>query len=357
MKIATIIGARPQFVKAAVVSNSIKNKQSVTEVIIHTGQHYDINMSDVFFAELGIPLPTHNLNIGSGSHGDQTGRMMIRIEDVLKKENPDIVLLYGDTNSTVAGALVAAKLQIPIAHVEAGVRSFNRLMPEEINRVVTDHISTWLFCPTKVASKNLSKEGITVGVNNVGDVMYDCNLLFGQIAEKKSSILDDLDLQSSQYYLATIHRPENTDHPQRLREIFGALAKLDLPVLLPIHPRTKNILAKEKIVINDKVIRVVDPISYFDMVKLQKHATMILTDSGGIQKEAYFCKVPCITLRDETEWTELVDSGWNRIVGAESDRILSAVESFQTENLQPFQNLYGDGRAASKIIEMLISEY
>jgi len=361
------LGARPQFVKASVVSRAIQihndsstaPEQHIQEILVHTGQHYDVNMSDVFFKELSIPQPGYHLAVGSGLHGLQTGKMLMRIEEILVKERPDIVLVYGDTNSTLAGALAASKLHIPVAHVEAGLRSFNREMPEEINRVLTDHISGLLFCPTRTAVENLMQEGIDQNVYNVGDVMYDCHLHSLEVAERESLILRDLGLSEgtsvSDYYLATVHRPANTDVPERLRDIFGALSELEAPVILPLHPRTKKVCENTDIEPGQNV-RIIEPVSYLDMCLLQKSAIAILTDSGGVQKEAYFCRVPCVTLRDETEWVETVENGWNVVVGANKARILSAVETFRTEGLpETTGNLYGDGKAAERIVAMMSS--
>lgn len=344
MKICTIIGARPQFIKAAVVSRAIRehNKSPsplegegrgegnrICEVIIHTGQHYDYEMSQVFFDQLEIPKPDYHLNVGSGQHGEQTGKMLIGIEEVLLKERPDWVLVYGDTNSTLAGALAASKLHIKIAHVEAGLRSFNRRMPEEINRVVTDHVSIILFAPTPTAVENLKKEGIIKGVHLVPDVMEEALFASLPVAEEKSQILNKLDLVSKKYALSTIHRAENTDDVNRLREILSALAKIseEMPIVLPMHPRTKKKIEKEGLqsqIINNKSLIIIEPVSYLDIIKLEANASVILTDSGGMQKEAMWLKIPCITMRDETEWLETVDGGWNKTVGADFTRVLDA---------------------------------
>jgi UDP-GlcNAc3NAcA epimerase len=350
MKIVTIIGARPQFIKASMVSREISKHDNINEAIIHTGQHFDKNMSQIFFEEMGIPEPDYNLNIHSLSHGAMTGRQIEGIEEVLIKENPDWILVYGDTNSTLAGALAAAKLQIPVAHVEAGLRSFNRNMPEEINRILCDRVSNLLLCPSETAVKNLNNEGITEGVHNVGDVMYDASLHFSQIAENKSNILEHLNIEPKQYILATVHRQENTDDPIRLTNIFSAFAEAPLPIVIPMHPRTKKKLAEYNISINGQ-IKPIDPVGYLDMIMLEKNAQKIATDSGGIQKEAYFHGVPCITLRDETEWTELVDSGANVLVGNSRKKISEVLENkiiFETHEI------YGDGQSANKIIETII---
>jgi UDP-GlcNAc3NAcA epimerase len=349
MKIATIIGARPQFIKAAMVSMEIANRDIIEEIIIHTGQHFDKNMSHIFFEEMGIPEPNYNLNIHSLSHGAMTGRQIEGIEEILMKEKPDWILVYGDTNSTLAGALAAAKLHIPVAHVEAGLRSFNRNMPEEINRILCDQVSNLLLCPSETAVENLKNEGITKSVHNVGDVMYDAVLHFGQIAQNKSKILKKLNLESKQYILATVHRQENTDDPTRLKNIFSAFSEAPMSVVIPLHPRTKKKLAENKISLNGQ-IKTIDPVGYLDMVALEKNAHIIATDSGGIQKEAYFYGVPCITLRDETEWVELVQLDVNQIVGASSKNIKAALDKKTS-----FKNveIYGDGKASKKIISIL----
>ncbi|WP_271255162.1 non-hydrolyzing UDP-N-acetylglucosamine 2-epimerase [Pseudanabaena sp. Chao 1811] len=359
LKILTIVGARPQFIKAAAVSRIARSLEHITEVLVHTGQHYDQNMSDVFFTELDIPKPNYHLGIGSGTHGIQTGKMLGAIEEVLVKEKPDWVLVYGDTNSTLAGALAATKLHIPIAHVEAGLRSFNRKMPEEINRVLTDHAANLLFTPTEVANQNLYKEGIASNlIHLVGDVMYDASLYYVKKAELASHILDSLKLQPQKYILSTIHRAENTDTSDRLTAIIEALSKLsqEILVVLPLHPRTKKILKDLQML--DKIpetLRLIDPVSYYDMILLEKNSKMIVTDSGGIQKEAYFYQVPCITLRDETEWVELVDAGWNHLVAPTSSSEI--YQKIKNQMCQPIpsstNNLYGDGTAASKILEVL----
>jgi len=326
MKVVSVIGARPQFIKCAPVSCELR--QVAQEVLVHTGQHYDDSMSGVFFRELGLPEPDYHLAVGSGSHGHQTGEMLKKIEEVLLKEEPDVVLVYGDTNSTLAGALAAAKLHIPVAHVEAGLRSYNRKMPEEINRVLTDHLSALLLCPTGTAVENLRREGVTKGVHLVGDVMYDALLDGVEIARRTSTILDRLAVEPQRYILATVHRAENTDQPQRLEGIVTALvglAKAGHRVVFPVHPRTQKQLSLHSIELCEGVVQI-DPVSYLDMVLLESMARLILTDSGGIQKEAYWLQVPCLTLRDETEWEETVQSGWNRLVGTDPQRILRAVE-------------------------------
>jgi UDP-GlcNAc3NAcA epimerase len=359
LKIVTIIGARPQFIKAATVSRSLADKSEITEVIVHTGQHYDANMSDIFFEQMHIPKPIYNLGIGGGSHGAMTGRQLEKIEEVLSEQEPDWVLVYGDTNSTLAGALAAAKLHIPVAHVESGLRSYNRKMPEEINRVVTDHLSTLLFCPTQHAVKNLGAEGITAGVHHVGDVMFDATLAFGALAEKQSNIMRSLNLTKGSFRLATVHRAENTEDVGRLRSIVDALSELaspDAPVVLPLHPRTASCLSKfglYSLVSSNPSMKVIEPVPFLDMLSLQMNAKVILTDSGGIQKEAYFQRVPCVTLRDETEWVETVEAGWNTLVSADKGRIVAAALKF-SECDAPRINDFGEGAAAKEIIEILI---
>ena len=360
IKIITIVGARPQFIKAAAVSRAIEKFNSqrsgltIVEKIVHTGQHYDDNMSKVFFDELKIPRPAVNLEIGSGSHGKQTGLMLEKIEQVLLKEKPDWVLIYGDTNSTLAGALAAVKLHIPVAHVEAGLRSFNRAMPEEINRIVADSVSSLLLCPTDTAVRHLASEGITNGVYNVGDVMYDSVLFNSSLAEGQSDVLERLELKPESFFLATIHRAENTDDPARLQGILDAFAQIETPIVLPIHPRTRKTLGAglERI---GGAIRIIDPVPYLDMLMLEKASRMILTDSGGVQKEAYWFDSPCVTLRDETEWVELVEAGCNRIVGADTQAILDAVKYFDANGLPKNRptDLYGDGHSAEKIVKIL----
>ena len=356
MKIITIVGARPQFIKAAMISRAIANHSDIKEQLIHTGQHYDEAMSSVFFRDMGIPKPTWMLQCGNSSHGAMTGKMLAEIEEILLNNRPDYVLVYGDTNSTLAGALAASKLHIPVIHVEAGLRSFNKEMPEEINRILTDHISSLLCCPTYAAVKHLANEGITQGVHHVGDVMYDAAIVFGEWAKESSTIMSSLQLTGKQFRLCTVHRAENTDSPTRLTNIFEALCEIattDCPVLLPLHPRTKNLLdtygLSKKINLNP-ALRLIPPLSFIDMVLLEKQALNILTDSGGIQKEAYFHGTPCITLRDETEWTETVEAGWNQIAGYKKDNILQCLT-----NHMPRKAIleYGTGNAAEKIISLL----
>jgi UDP-N-acetylglucosamine 2-epimerase len=359
--IATIVGARPQFIKAAAISraiaqhNKFKNNglPPINEIIFHTGQHYDYELSAVFFKELGLPDPAYHLSVGSGNHGFQTGKIMEKLEGPLMKLKPDLVLVYGDTNSTLAGALTAAKLNIPVAHVEAGLRSFNRDMAEEINRVLTDHISSWLFCPSELAVKNLAKEGIHNGVSMVGDVMYDVCLWHLQRVDKHHNILLELGMRPGNYALATIHRAENTDDYNRLLSIFSILERVvskGTPVVLPLHPRTKRML--NFFSINYQKIKVISPVSYEEMLILEKHAKVILTDSGGIQKEAYWLGIPCITLRNETEWIETVKNGWNIIVGLNSDLIIDVIRKLPTNKKRP--QLYGNGDSAKKIINKIV---
>lgn len=357
MKILTVIGARPQFVKASAVSRAIKSYSGLSEVMIHTGQHYDDNMSGVFFKELEIPSPTISLGVGSGSHGFQTGRMLSLIEEILFDQKPDCVLVYGDTNSTLAGALAAAKLNIPVAHVEAGLRSFNRNMPEEINRVLTDHSSSILFTPTKAAFANLVNEGISSKkIFQSGDVMYDTALYFGERAEFHSKILSDFMITKKSYVLATIHRAENTDSLHNLKLICEALIRVgkSMPVVLPLHPRTKAALESFGLFeeLNNS-IHVLPPVGYIDMIQLEKNASIIATDSGGVQKEAYFYEVPCVTIRHETEWTELIDSEWNHLAPpTDSHSIYEAILSRQSKKGLS-GNLYGDGMSSHNIINTL----
>lgn len=388
MKIMTIIGARPQFIKAAAVSRVVEVCRAqggeLKEIIVHTGQHYDDNMSQIFFDELEIPKPDYNLGIGGGSHGQNTGRMLEAIESVLLEERPDWVLVYGDTDSTLAGALAAAKLHIPMAHVEAGLRSFNRRMPEEINRVLTDHAAALLFAPTRTAIENLRKEGFSnivqdafpsdpsqlqsiqsfqlPAVINVGDVMYDAALFYAAKAEKQSRIIQSLGLTPKNYVLATVHRAENTDDPDRLKAIVATLAEIsnDFPVILPLHPRTRNklkTLDQEFIAHCSSLITMIDPLGYLDMVMLEKNAAVIATDSGGVQKEAFFHGVPCVTLRKETEWVELLELGWNRLAPPDSAQAMvrivrDAMSSPSASDAKP----YGKGNSAELIVEALTNK-
>lgn len=349
MKIVTIVGARPQFIKAAAVSRKLLGRHE--EVLVHTGQHYDYEMSGIFFDGLEMPQPKASLGVGSGSHGAQTGAMLKAIEDVLLVERPDYVLVYGDTNSTLAGALAAAKLSIPIAHVEAGLRSFNRRMPEEINRVVADHTSNLLLCPSETAVSNLAAEGITQNVHLVGDVMLDVLNWAKQRAEaKQSEIFERFGLGKQAYLLATVHRSENTDEPSRMLGILSAFNSMDEPVIFPVHPRARKIII-EMGFRPESHVHLIEPVGYLEMVKLLGSARLALTDSGGLQKEAYWLGVPCLTMRNETEWVETVDTGWNVLVGSDMNRIVDAVNSFSPPDSHPV--LYGDGDAAGKCVDLL----
>jgi UDP-GlcNAc3NAcA epimerase len=393
VKIITVVGARPQFIKAAAVSRAIQSwndensRQKINELIAHTGQHYDKNMSDIFFKEMQIPQPHFNLEVGSGYHGEQTGLMLSKLESIFLEERPDYVLVYGDTNSTLAGSLAASKLHIPIAHIEAGLRSFNKRMPEEQNRVLTDHLSTILFCPTETAINNLKREGFSQlfdrynitfdspAIIQSGDVMYDCALFYGVLAEKKREIFSKFHLKSTEkqispYVLSTIHRPENTDSPERLHEILSALKQINegIPVILPLHPRTLNIIhqsSKLKKLVG--TLKIIEPVSYLEMVLLEKNCSFICTDSGGVQKEAFFFKKPCITMRDQTEWKETVVAGWNVVTGGKKERILNSTRKVMEwiahpEGRSPFQgrinktteSLFGSGNSADKIVSKLI---
>jgi UDP-GlcNAc3NAcA epimerase len=362
MKNLTIVGARPQFVKCAAVCraigvwNDLHPDRRIKDVIVHTGQHFDHNMSGSFFDDLQIPRPKHNLAIHGGGHGQMTGRMLERLEAVMQEEAPDQVLIYGDTNSTLAGALAAAKLHIPVCHVEAGLRSFNRRMPEEINRVVADSLADLLLCPTKAAVENLRREGIEHGVHHVGDVMYDVALHFGEMARRQSRILDTLILRDGSFVLATCHRAENTDDPTRLKGIAEGLAAVSgrIPVVLPLHPRTRAALSQASIRLPESV-KVCDPLPFLDMLCLEMAAALIATDSGGVQKEAYFYGKPCVTMREETEWVETVDAGWNRLAGSDSARIKAAVDTFLGADLPPQEVVFGDGRSADRIVEVWMS--
>ncbi|MBU8893917.1 MAG: UDP-N-acetylglucosamine 2-epimerase (non-hydrolyzing) [Bacteroidales bacterium] len=355
-KVLTIVGARPQFIKAAVVSRKFI-EFGISEVIIHTGQHFDDNMSKVFFEEMDIPEPKYNLNIHSLSHGAMTGRMIEQIEIILKKEMPDVVLVYGDTNSTLAGALAAQKLHIPIAHVEAGLRSFNLKMPEETNRILTDRISDYLFCPTDKAIENLKSEGFEnfpCKVVKTGDVMQDAALYYEKISDQKSKIINQLKLDKSKFILCTIHRQENTDDKSRLMNIINALNELskNYRIVLPIHPRTQKIINNLSIKLE---FEPVSPIGYLDIIQLIKNSEFIITDSGGLQKEAFFFRKFCITIRDETEWVELVDNGFNVVVGADKEKILLESQMVDQKTANFDMNLYGNGMAGDIIIKELIS--
>ncbi|WP_440952857.1 non-hydrolyzing UDP-N-acetylglucosamine 2-epimerase [Methanococcoides sp. FTZ1] len=350
MKILSVIGARPQFIKCAPLSRELR--RSHEEILVHTGQHYDPDMSDVFFKELGIPEPDHNLGIGSATQGEQTGRMLMGIEKLLISEEPDMVLVYGDTNSTIAGSLAASKLHIPVAHVEAGLRSFDRTMPEEINRVVTDHISDIMFCPTETAVRNLGSEGITEGVHNVGDVMMDALQYNIKIAEERSTILEDLGISDRDFMVATVHRASNTDSIENLSSIVKAFCSSDAHIVFPVHPRTKKYLVQyglwDTLCEN---VQVISPVGYLDMLKLMSNSRKILTDSGGVQKEAYMLGVPCITMRDNTEWVETVDDGWNVLVGSDRNMIMDAIDGF--EGAGETGNVFGSGDACERICTLL----
>lgn len=349
MKIITVVGARPQFIKLATVSRNLRGQNDVSEIILHTGQHYDPDMSDIFFNELDIPKPKYNLGIGGGTHGQNTGRMLEAIESVLLKEKPDKVLVYGDTDSTLAGSLAAAKLNIPVAHVEAGLRSFNRKMPEEINRILTDHISAILFTPTDAATNNLLNENISKDmIQQVGDVMFDAAMFY----KHRSKCPSEIDDCTKKFVLSTIHRAENTDSPNRLGEIIEALTNIaeDIPVILPIHPRTRKILEAGKY--KTGKIKLLDPVGYLEMIWLLSNCEMVVTDSGGLQKEAYFFGKPCITTRDETEWVELTECGVNVLVGSNKELIYSTFNSIQSINVSKI-SFYGDANAGELIAKKL----
>ncbi len=355
MKIATIIGARPQFIKMAPVSKELR--KCCEEIVIHTGQHYDYEMNEIFFKELNIPEPDYNLGVGSGTHGYQIGEMLKGIEKILMYEKPDVVLVYGDTNSTLAGALAAVKLHIPIAHVEAGVRSYDRRMPEEINRVLTDHASDILFAPTENAVKNLEKEGIKKGVHLVGDVMVDSLMQNIKIAERKSNILEKLNLKRKEYIVATVHRPENTDNKKNLQAIIEAFVEAKEKIVFPAHLRTLKALKQYDLysyIERAGNIILIKPVGYFDMLVLEKYSKKILTDSGGIQKEAYILKVPCITLRNNTEWIETIEDGWNILVGSDKNKIVNAIKNFNPKG-DTHLNKFGGGNASEKIKEVIIN--
>ena len=349
MKIISVVGARPEFVQAALLSEAIRKQH--TEMLVHTGQHYDYLMNDVFFRDLELRAPDYNLEVGSGSHARQTGDIMIRMEEVLLREKPDWVIVRGDTNSTLGAALAAAKLNVPVAHIEAGMRSFNRAMPEEINRVLADRLADLLFCATDTAARNLAQEGIVAGVHCVGDVMYDAAVHFAPLAAARSRGLEQLQFVPKEYLLVTVHRSANTDNRENLRRIFSALNQLAEPIVFPVHPRTRAVLNELQIETRAH-IRLIEPVGYLDMFNLEKHARKILTDSGGVQREAYYLGVPCITLRDETEWVETIDDGWNVLVGTDINRIVNAVETFNPPTGKP-SGRFGDGHASEKIVEIL----
>jgi len=357
MKILTVVGARPQFIKAAAVSRAFQDHHALTETVVHTGQHFDDSMSEVFFHELNIREPKWNLGINGGSHGAQTGKMLQRLEEIMIENLPDLVLVYGDTNSTLAGALAAAKLNIRLAHVEAGLRSYNRAMPEEINRILTDHISDVLFAPTDLAVINLADEGIVGSrVLMIGDVMYDASQYYATRSDRKEELLDRLKIDKRNYILCTVHRAENTDDPKKLRTVFGALMELarEILVVLPLHPRTKEALLRNGILSGiDKVIRIIEPVGYLDMITLERNARLILTDSGGVQKEAFFYSVPCVTLRGETEWGELIEHNWNRLAPPVSTEVIMTAVRDAIDSVGDDVELYGGGNAAQSIAECL----
>ncbi len=378
LKLLTIIGARPQIIKAAALSRAIKNNYSskIKEVIVHTGQHYDENMSQVFFNELDIPHPDYNLNTGSGTHGSQTAAMIIGIEEILLKEKPDCIVLYGDTNSTLAGAIASSKILVPIVHIEAGLRSFNKAMPEEINRIMCDHVSTLLFSPTKTGYDNLLNEGFKENneapytINNpkifhCGDVMYDNSLYFSKIAEQKTNIISTNNLEGKPFILATIHRNNNTDEPVRLQALFSAIHKISIQnkvqVVIPLHPRTAKLLSQNlsselyAAVQTSPFIKLLPPVSFLEMIALEKNASMVMTDSGGVQKEAFFFKKPCIILRSETEWVELVDCGSAKIIDANEEKIIEAYTDFSNLKTFDFPDLFGNGKAAEFICKSILN--
>ncbi|WP_049893083.1 non-hydrolyzing UDP-N-acetylglucosamine 2-epimerase [Natronococcus jeotgali] len=352
MSVVSIVGARPQFIKAFAVSRKLRTNHE--EILVHTGQHYDEELSDVFFEELGIPEPDYNLGIGSDTHGQQTAAMIKEIESVIKLEDPDIILIYGDTNSTLAGAITASKIDSLVAHVEAGLRSYNREMPEEINRILTDHASDILFPPSESSANTLKEEGISENVHVVGDVMYDSILWARDISSEQSEILSRLNLEGKEYILSTIHRAANTDNPDRLNSIINALLDSPSTVVLPIHPRTENKLRSYDMWEKAKSgIEIIDPVGYLDFVRLIDESECVATDSGGVQKEAFYLDTPCITMRDETEWIETVESGWNVLVGADKERIQEELRTRHQPQEKP--NPYGDGTAAIKIVDTLVS--
>lgn len=353
MKILTVIGARPQFIKASVVSAAILKKSAIKEVIVHTGQHFDSNMSEVFFNELNIPRPSYQLNINSGSHGAMTGRMLEQIEQVCIKESPDKLMVYGDTNSTLAGALAAAKLHIPVVHIEAGLRSFNMQMPEEVNRILSDQVSNILFCPTETAIRNLKNEGFdrkNVKIFNVGDVMQDSSVYFSNFAKKPNQLKG---LGKSEFIIATLHRAENTDDINRLKNIVNALNYLHnniKPVVLPLHPRTRKVIENLNLDLN---VTVIEPVGYLEMLWLLKNCSLVVTDSGGVQKEAFFFNKPCVTMRDQTEWVELIEEGVNMLAGADTQTIIDLTIKMLGKEILDSKNLYGGGNASIKIVEHL----
>lgn len=355
MKLLTIIGARPQFIKAAAVSREISRHREIKEIIVHTGQHFDANMSDIFFEEMNIPLPHYRLNINSLSHGAMTGRMMEEIERIMLKEHPDYTLVYGDTNSTLAGALAAKKLHCKVVHIEAGLRSFNMTMPEEVNRILTDRISDVLFCPTDMAVENLRKEGFehfSCSIVQCGDVMEDAALYYAGIAENRSNILSNLGLCTNGYILATIHRAENTDDASRLTRITNALNKIHktIPVVIPLHPRTQKLLVQHELTLD---VITIDPVGYLEMILLIKNARLVMTDSGGLQKEAFFFNKFCVTLREETEWIELVTHGYNKLAGTDEEKIEAYTTFFLDSPFVKRHSFYGGGKASEVIVQTL----
>ncbi|MCB9252282.1 MAG: UDP-N-acetylglucosamine 2-epimerase (non-hydrolyzing) [Flavobacteriales bacterium] len=358
MKIVTIIGARPQFIKAAVVSKMFIRK-GIDEILVHTGQHFDKNMSDIFFDEMGIPKPSYNLNISGLSHGAMTGQMLEKVEEILLKEKPDFTLVYGDTNSTLAGALASSKIHIPIIHIEAGLRSFNMRMPEEINRILTDRISSILFCPTQTAISNLKKEGFEnfqARMVQSGDVMEDSALMFEKVARNRSNILDILNLRTDQYVLATIHRAENTDNDQNLKALFAGLDEINklTPVILPLHPRTSARVNQLNI---HTSVQIIEPVGYLDMTMLTSNSKLVVTDSGGLQKEAFFFNRFCITLREETEWVELVDNGYNFLAGSHKTKVSKIFMEIKGKTFKKAHNFYGGGTASEFIANYLLENY
>jgi UDP-GlcNAc3NAcA epimerase len=378
LKLLTVIGARPQIIKAAALSRAIQTSYSekITEVIVHTGQHYDENMSQVFFDELNIPHPNYNLNVGSGSHGKQTASMIDGIEEILLKEKPNAIVLYGDTNSTLAGAIAASKIQVPVVHIEAGLRSFNKSMPEEINRIMCDHVSTLLFSPTKVGYTNLLAEGFKENnsapfsfdnpkIYHCGDVMYDNSLHFSTVAENKTTILSDNEIEKGKFILATIHRNNNTDEPDRLNALFSAINKIasenNTTVVLPLHPRTAKLLPQNlnaelcSKVKTNKLIKIIPPVSFLEMIALEKNAELVITDSGGVQKEAFFFEKPCIILRSETEWVELVECGSAKITDADEQKIIEAYHYFKNNKNLQFPKLFGNGKASEFICSEILT--
>lgn len=348
MKIISVVGARPEFIQATPVSRALRKRHR--EILVHTGQHYDYKMSQTFFDELGIPAPEYNLEVGSGSHAGQTAEILVRFEEVVQQEKPDVIIIRGDTNSTLAGALVASKLHIPVVHIEAGERSYDRRMPEEINRLVADQLSSAYFCVSQTAVKQLAGEGITENVFWVGDVMLDANLANRPLARRKSTILSDLQLAPDSFGLVTVHRAANTDDPARLGNIVAALNQVGETVVFPVHPRTRGALEKLDVQFAENV-RVIEPVGYYDMMALEENARIIATDSGGVQREAYFMQKPCLTLRDETEWTETVHVGWNKLVGVDVDVIALEWKTFAPPTEQP--PIFGDGTAGEKIAQQL----